>query len=622
MKTPAFFKQFDYKIDKLMSRSPKFKLFGLFFISIIFFLIGTVSYALFVNDQNIFSAAWIAWTYLADPGSHVGELSRNGRVLGILITLAGLFFFALLISLISDGINERVDKLRSGRSSIIENNHFLILGWSDKIYSLISQLVLANKSTGGCTIVVLANKNKSTMESSIKDNVDKLYGSDVVCRTGGIYNSYDLDKVSAFTAKSIIILAENDNSDPDSIRAVLALINKAKHMPGHITVELINRNHIDIINYIGKNKVESVVAKDTSGRILAQASRQPGLGLIYESLLDFNGPSFHFIDSSNFKGKSFGEIYHYFSNAMVCGVYESNFKRLVFCQDSNYILKTNDKILILANDLSSLKPSLVKVTLIKPEKINTLPVERNKNIYIFGWGENLKDYIFEITNQNNRIRSINIISLISIHQREKLLPEIFKEKLYLGTIVNHIIADPMGEMVYEEIKIDNDSSIVITHDIYKKETQYDGDSNTLLTLLLLRNWLEQNNLKNINITTEITDKKTKNLVASNISEFVVSTEMISKSLASASYYPLANKVWKDLFTSNGNLIYIKPLNIYIQENINVSFNEIAAIVRSYGAVILGYWENNNENFILNPENKNQKKIWSKNDLLIVIENSS
>jgi hypothetical protein len=39
----------------------------------------------------------------------------------------------MMLGLVSDAISEKVDSLRKGKSEVIEKNHILILGWSDKL---------------------------------------------------------------------------------------------------------------------------------------------------------------------------------------------------------------------------------------------------------------------------------------------------------------------------------------------------------------------------------------------------------------------------------------------------------------------------------------------------------
>ena len=44
-----------------------------------------------------------------------------------------MLIFAMMLGLVSDAISEKVDSLRKGKSEVIEKNHILILGWSDKL---------------------------------------------------------------------------------------------------------------------------------------------------------------------------------------------------------------------------------------------------------------------------------------------------------------------------------------------------------------------------------------------------------------------------------------------------------------------------------------------------------
>lgn len=61
---------------------------------------------------------------------------------------------------VSDAISEKVDSLKKGRSSVIESNHTLILGWSEKL--------VRNEKTGlgtsqNCRKAVEATPNRATV---------------------------------------------------------------------------------------------------------------------------------------------------------------------------------------------------------------------------------------------------------------------------------------------------------------------------------------------------------------------------------------------------------------------------------------------------------------------------
>ena len=78
----------------------------------------------------------------------------------------------------------QMDQMRKGRSEVQESDHTLILGWSDKLYGLITELANANESIGGGAIVVLAERDKEEMEHDIRGQNIDLRGSRIICRTG------------------------------------------------------------------------------------------------------------------------------------------------------------------------------------------------------------------------------------------------------------------------------------------------------------------------------------------------------------------------------------------------------------------------------------------------------
>ena len=81
-----------------------------------------------------------------DAGTVAGDADWKYRGLMFLVTLGGIFIVATLISTISSGIESKLEELRKGRSLVCEENHTLILGWSPRIFLIISELIEANKN--------------------------------------------------------------------------------------------------------------------------------------------------------------------------------------------------------------------------------------------------------------------------------------------------------------------------------------------------------------------------------------------------------------------------------------------------------------------------------------------
>jgi ion channel POLLUX/CASTOR len=76
-----------------------------------------------------------------DPGTVAGDTGRWPFLLAMfVITVGGLFVVSALIGVIATGLDNRIDELRKGRSVVIEKGHTLILGWSESVFTILSEL--------------------------------------------------------------------------------------------------------------------------------------------------------------------------------------------------------------------------------------------------------------------------------------------------------------------------------------------------------------------------------------------------------------------------------------------------------------------------------------------------
>lgn len=125
-------KRIAYMVDVCFSVYPYAKLLALLFATL--FLIGFGGVALYaVSDGSLTEALWLSWTFVADSGNHADTVGTGPRIVSVSISSGGMLIFAMMLGLVSDAISEKVDSLRKGKSEVIESNHILILGWSDKL---------------------------------------------------------------------------------------------------------------------------------------------------------------------------------------------------------------------------------------------------------------------------------------------------------------------------------------------------------------------------------------------------------------------------------------------------------------------------------------------------------
>lgn len=186
-------KRIAYRVDVFFSVYPYAKLLALLLATIL--LIGFGGLALYaVSDGTLSDALWLSWTFVADSGNHADRVGLGPRIVSVSISSGGMLIFAMMLGLVSDAISEKVDSWRKGKSEVIERNHILILGWSDKLGSLLKQLAIANKSLGGGVVVVLAEREKEEMEIDIAKLEFDFMGTSVICRSGSPLILADLKK--------------------------------------------------------------------------------------------------------------------------------------------------------------------------------------------------------------------------------------------------------------------------------------------------------------------------------------------------------------------------------------------------------------------------------------------
>jgi hypothetical protein len=205
-------KQLAYKVDVFLSVHPYAKPLTLLVATLLLIFLGGLTLFGVTND-SLADCFWLSWTYVADSGNHANSEGIGPRLVSISISFGGMLVFAMMLGLVSDAISEKFDSLRKGKSEVVKQNHTLILGWSDKLGSLLNQLAIANESVGGGIVVVMAERDKEEMEVDIAKMEFDFRGTAVICRTGSPLILADLKKVSVSKARAIVVLAEDGNAD-------------------------------------------------------------------------------------------------------------------------------------------------------------------------------------------------------------------------------------------------------------------------------------------------------------------------------------------------------------------------------------------------------------------------
>src|SRR5918996_4829317 len=221
---------------------------------------------------------WLNLMRAIDPGNVGGDQGSWPFMLSMLaVTAGGILVFSTLIGVIFTGIESKLDELRKGRSFVVEKEHTVVYGWSSEVFSVISELVVANESRPSACVAVLAHKDKVEMEDEIRDRVGKTRNTRVICRTGDPIDIDDLELVNPHEARSIIVLPpEGEDADSRVIKTILTLTNNPsrRREPYHIVSRMREPENVGVARMVGGAKVELVPVDDLIARITAQTCRQ------------------------------------------------------------------------------------------------------------------------------------------------------------------------------------------------------------------------------------------------------------------------------------------------------------------------------------------------------------
>nr|BFE83896.1 hypothetical protein GCM10020093_064970 [Planobispora longispora] len=185
------------------------------------------------KHHGVAGVLWATLMRTLSPGKVASDTGSAPFIaLMFAASLGGLIIVSALVGVLANGFKERFERLRKGRSRIIERGHIVILGWSDQVFTIVKELVEAHASRRGSTIAILADLDKVAMEDALRTHVGDTGRTRVVCRTGRPVEPADLDLMNLDAARSVVVLSPQ-GEDPDAhvIKTLLALDKRAGDHP-------------------------------------------------------------------------------------------------------------------------------------------------------------------------------------------------------------------------------------------------------------------------------------------------------------------------------------------------------------------------------------------------------
>ena len=528
---------------------------------------------------------WLSLMRTIDPGGVGGDQGSWPFLLSMLaVTAGGILVFSTLIGIIFTGIDNKLDELRKGRSFVVEKGHTVVYGWSLEVFSVVSELIVANESRPSSCVAVLAEKDKVEMEDEIRDRVGKTKNTRVVCRTGDPIDIDDLEIVNPHEARSIIVLPpEGGEADSRVIKTILALTNNPsrREEPYHIVSRMREPENLGVAQMVGGAEVELVPVDDLIARITAQTCRQSGLSVVYTDLLDFGGDEIYFHHEPRLVGRTFGETLAAYESCSVIGLRTGNdrielnppMETDVTAEDALILIAEDDSAIVLSEDTDPEVDAGV-IRKLRPR------IEKPERTLVLGWNDRAPTMIAHLD------RYVPPGSEVTVVAPEGAgLPTRFDElahqtvSIRTGNTSDRRTLDALEVPSYDHI-------IVLSY--FDGSGSDDADSRTLVSLLHLRGIAERSG-RSFSIVSEMLDDRNRELAEiARADDFIVSDRLVSLMMCQVSENKEYAAVVEELIDPEGSEVYLKPADEYVESGVPLSFYTVVEAARRRGEMAVGY----------------------------------
>lgn len=586
--------------------------------------------------ERAYEVAWFYFGRVIDSGTFVGDEGLFNRMVSTSVSILGVIVAGLLISALAGNFQQALETIRKTGAPVVEDRHFLVLGWSEKVYSVIDQLSEAYAAQGRIVVVVMAERDKVEMEEKLYDKVQYQHRVKIVVRTGSSVALNDLAKVAFDRTQAIVVLVDDadvdepDKADARIMKTLMALFNhpdvrgSSKAEKLRVTAEVMQSHNQELAIIASNHRAHVVKTNEMISKIILQTARISGLSIVYDELLRFEGNELHFKNIPPVIGKRFGDVLLDFPNGLVAGIAKADGSGHTLNPPADHVIAPGEELLILAEDSRvQYQPYAGPLSLASFPPIESSASKKVEHMLVLGWNPKIHPMIKEFDDYVAEGSTLTLVNSLSEEERVAELDEKVGE---IGTVqLRHLVGQFTSRHLMDQLGPQNYPLVMVLGDAVEAKSAEDADTRAIIALLLLRDARRRSGLApNQRVCSEILDPKNRELAATTqINDIVISNEMVSMVLAQVTYEPRVQAVLEDLLQSEGSEIYLKPIEFYCPAGQPVSIEYLIIAAKARSEVMLGlqiYEESPDKKYgmVLNPMNRQATFMPKPGDRLVVL----
>lgn len=608
MKKRSFFEKLRYDIDCFMSRGPiamTLLLLGATVFAVV--LIGLVAW-LVGGEGGLFAQIWASLMHTLDAGNLAGNETTNIPYLITMsfATLCGLFLTSILIGIISTGVESKLNDLRKGTSTVLEQGHTTIVGFDNNVYSILSELIEANASKKDACIVILGTLPKTEMEEAINAHFPDTRTTRIICRSGGLHEMHALALCSLETSRSVIV---NISEDAETVKAILAISAYLKekelvYPDLHIIAALQDSQFMEAARIAGEGRACIIYSKDAIARIIANTCRQHGLSQVLTEIFNFGGNELYFESVPAMVGKTMEQALLCFSNAVVVGIYSKGQAKLNPPMDT--VIREGDQLIVLERDdgdyLCHEEKTINEELIAYRESSDT----GTNHLVILGSNDKLP---IILTEYDHYVMPDTRVIIVDDDFEEESLSDYKNLRITVRR-------EAVNRKLLNDLLKSNQNILLLNDDSQDAEN---SDSQTLLRLILLRD-IADSTSKQFSITTEMRSVDNQRLASqARVDDFVIGSNFSCLLMAQISENRTMEALITELLDESGSELYMKPAENYVPLGKAVDLYTLTESAARKGEIFIGYRQPDDKlgDVVVNPT-KDKTVTFGKNDKIVVI----
>lgn len=587
-----------YRIDRVLEWPPSAQLLLVgSFTALIVLAFAALGYWTHTPSSGSFAdALWWSLTRFADGGTMAAD-PPSRRLLGAIVTGAGILTIALLTAAITSKMGERIGQLRSGLLPVVTRDHVLVLGFAPNTPLLVRELA---RSKQRMTVVLLAVEEKERVEVSLRA-AKSVAGQRIatVVRTGDPRQELALVRVAAERARSVVVIPPASLSDAQSVHwtlGVLLALHRVlpENWAGNVIVEARHDEMRDLLDLAvepgiagpGALPMHVVAADRLIAQILAQSTRQDGVYFVLRHLLAFDGCEIYLeATPPSLVGMTFDAAHARVEGAILIGVVRGD-AVLVCPPEGDVVIETHDRLVLVEDGrgcyqlTGELSPPRVVARAHDPQ-----PSER---IVVLGRGGTLLPLLTEFA---RFLPTASTVKVLSDQLDESASGAVARASSMHGHIAFEYEVHSAAALAHDgSPDLCAADAIVILGE--EDDDDENGDASALAMLLrmrkALRKWaVESPQEGTARLVTEVRDPRSAVHVEPRPGDTVVSSDVVAMLLAQGVLDPKAYLVYDALLDPEGTSVVLHPRSYYLEGE--GTFGDVQSAARAQGEVALGIY---------------------------------